>query len=176
MANNGRIRLLRANSSQLSGGKKLAAGQPIYIVDKNYLTVGNLSDDNKAVNAQPIDARRIHGYASDNTAVGTENTGEYKVEPYITGDSKSGLLVKAPDEIKFEADKVSAAEFTGNLKGNVSGNVTGNLTGNVTGNCSGSSSSCTGNAATASALNGEAISGGIRCTIGGKTIVFSYVD
>lgn len=156
MANNGKIRFLRANASNLDSSKKLKAGQPLYIADKNYLTVGNLNDDNKASNAQPIDARRIHGYTSDNNTLNNTNTGEYKVEPYIFDTNKSGLLIKAPDEIKLEADKVSATEFTGNLKGNVSGNVTGdltgnvtgNLTGNVTGNCSGSSSSCTGNAGT----------------------------
>ena len=44
---------------------------------------------------------------------------------------------------------------TGNVNGNVNGNVTGNVTGNVSGNCTGSSSSCTGNAATASACSGN---------------------
>lgn len=131
MANNGKIRFLRANASDLDSTKKLTAGQPLYIADKNYLTVGNLNDDNKASNAQPIDARRIHGYTSDNNTLNNTNTGEYKVEPYIFDTNKSGLLIKAPDEIKLEADKVSATEFTGNLKGNVTGNVVGNLNGNA---------------------------------------------
>jgi len=43
--------------------------------------------------------------------------------------------------------------FIGNLTGNVVGNVTGNVVGNVTGNVTGSSSSCTGNAATATSTN-----------------------
>ena len=43
--------------------------------------------------------------------------------------------------------------FIGNLTGNVVGNVTGNVVGNVTGNITGSSSSCTGNAATATTTN-----------------------
>jgi hypothetical protein len=41
----------------------------------------------------------------------------------------------------------------GNVTGNLTGNVVGNVTGNVTGNVSGSSSSCTGNAATATTTN-----------------------
>jgi hypothetical protein len=43
--------------------------------------------------------------------------------------------------------------FIGNLTGNVVGSVTGNVVGNVTGNVTGSSSSCTGNAATATSTN-----------------------
>ncbi len=43
--------------------------------------------------------------------------------------------------------------FIGNLTGNVVGSVTGNVVGDVTGNVSGSSSSCTGNAATATTTN-----------------------
>lgn len=43
--------------------------------------------------------------------------------------------------------------FIGNLTGNVVGSVTGNVVGDVTGNVTGSSSSCTGNAATATSTN-----------------------
>ena len=103
MANNGKIRFLRANASALDSSKKLNAGQPLYIVDKNYLTVGNLTDDDKASNAQPIDARRIHGYTSDNSTLNNTNTGEYKVEPYTYTESdatKSGVEIKAPDQVK----------------------------------------------------------------------------
>ena len=34
MANNGRIRFLRANTSDLDSTEKLKAGQPLYIADK----------------------------------------------------------------------------------------------------------------------------------------------
>lgn len=62
-----------------------------------------------------------------------------KFQNYIE-NIKSNLVLKNQDNT-----------ITGKIiaNGGIEGNVKGNLQGNVTGNCSGSSSSCTGNAATA---------------------------
>jgi hypothetical protein len=46
-----------------------------------------------------------------------------------------------------------SGSLIGTVTGNVTGNLTGNVTGNLTGNVTGSSSSCTGNAATATTTN-----------------------
>lgn len=72
---------------------------------------------------------------------------------------------KVMDEIKQELKNVKDGsdyllKSTGGtvkgktvFEGGIEGNVKGNVTGNVTGNCSGSSSSCTGNANTATTAN-----------------------
>ena len=62
-----------------------------------------------------------------------------KFQQYIES-IKSNLVLKNQDNT-----------ITGKLK--VNGGIEGNVKGNVTGNCSGSSSSCTGNAATATTAN-----------------------
>ena len=62
-----------------------------------------------------------------------------KFQQYIES-IKSNLVLKNQDNT-----------ITGKLK--VNGGIEGNVQGNVTGNCSGSSSSCTGNAATATTAN-----------------------
>jgi len=55
------------------------------------------------------------------------------------------------------AQNANAVAITG---GTIAGTFTGNITGNVTGNVTGSSGSCTGNAATATALSGPSQSVG----------------
>lgn len=64
MAGNGMIRMLRGTSDKVAEStNKLEAGQPLYITDKNYLTVGDKSgDDSKAVNAKPITVRKVQGW------------------------------------------------------------------------------------------------------------------
>lgn len=59
MAGNGMIRMLRGTSDKVAESTgKLEAGQPLYITDKNYLTVG---DGTKNVNAKPITVREVQG-------------------------------------------------------------------------------------------------------------------
>lgn len=75
-----------------------------------------------------------------NSLISVDGEELYKRFQQYIESIKSNLVLKNQDNI-----------ITGKLT--VNGGVEGNVKGNVTGNCSGSSSSCTGNAATATTAN-----------------------
>ena len=84
----------------------------------------------------------------------------------LTGNTSIGGALGVTGNVAVNTDKFNITAASGNTaiagtlgvtglvtaSGGVSGNLTGNVTGNVTGNTSGSSGSCTGNSATATAL------------------------
>lgn len=63
MAGNDAIHLLRGNG--VDETTTLNAGQPYYNAEKNYLTIGNLEDDNKKINALPVVTPAIFAYPGD---------------------------------------------------------------------------------------------------------------
>ena len=81
MAGNGMIRMLRGTSDKVAESTgKLEAGQPLYITDKNYLTVG---DGTKNVKAKPITVREVQGWWKDKdniTAKGNADP-DYTISP-----------------------------------------------------------------------------------------------
>ena len=74
MAGKNSIQLLRISSNKLSSSDYLLDGQPLYIKDKNYLSIGN---DNSTINKQPITTRSIIGYVGDtNTTLSNDSFNE----------------------------------------------------------------------------------------------------
>ena len=97
---NKKIRILRGTNEKIvnTPGKTLAAGQPLYNIDKNYLTIGTLKNGNEQPLSQlPITVRQIEGYYSDNDQIKNEDDGYYSVGPSQTGT----LLLNAENSIEF---------------------------------------------------------------------------
>lgn len=86
MANNGRIQLLRGSNSAIGNSTgKLNKGQPIYNYDKNYLTIGDRTN-NKNVNDFPITVREVRGWYDDWNGISASmpNTiGDYYIKPSV---------------------------------------------------------------------------------------------
>ena len=83
MAGNGMIRMLRGTSDKVAESTgKLEAGQPLYITDKNYLTVG---DGTKNVKAKPITVREVQGWWADNDNISAKGNAD---PDYIIGQTK----------------------------------------------------------------------------------------
>ncbi len=69
MANNNRIKILRGTADTIAkSSQKLAPGQPLYNVDRNYLTIGNSSGTTK-VNALPIRTNELFGYYDESDQI-----------------------------------------------------------------------------------------------------------
>ena len=93
MANNGRIRLLRTTTMNLiASSEQLVPGQPLYISDKNYLTVGSV--DKLSLASEPITVRKVVGYYGDSSSITNVTTDAYE----FSGDSINKTYIKAPDE------------------------------------------------------------------------------
>lgn len=71
MAGLNSIQLLRISSKNLSSSNYLLEGQPLYIKDKNYLSIG---DNNSTINKQPLAVRSVVGYVGDtNTTISNDS-------------------------------------------------------------------------------------------------------
>ena len=119
MANNGRIRLLRTDSSKLNSVTKLVPGQPLYIDDKNYLTIAGKSE--KSINALPINVRTVKGYYSDSNTLTNVFTSMYE----FSGDSANRTYIKSPDEfyLKIINDNYLRASSNGQVINNLTYNI-----------------------------------------------------
>lgn len=100
------IKVKRGKSAALNTStEKLQAGEALYNLDKNYLTVG--AKDNDALTKKPVAAREIVGYTGDTDAkIGASTTEAYS----IRYDNNSGVVVRSennilstPDTIKMQA-------------------------------------------------------------------------
>ena len=129
MANNGRIRLLRTDSSKLNSVTKLVPGQPLYIDDKNYLTIAGKSE--KSINALPINVRTVKGYYSDSSTLTNVITSMYE----FSGDSANRTYIKSPDEfyLKIINDNYLRASSNGQVINNLTYNIDLYKNTNVTG-------------------------------------------
>lgn len=89
------IKVKRGKSAALnSSTEKLQAGEVLYNLDKNYLTVG--AKDNDALTKKPVAAREIVGYTGDtNDKIGTSTTEAYS----IRYDDDSGVVVSSENNI-----------------------------------------------------------------------------
>lgn len=89
------IKVKRGKSAALnSSTEKLQAGEVLYNLDKNYLTVG--AKDNDALTKKPVAAREIVGYAGDtNDKIGASTTEAYS----IRYDDDSGVVVSSENNI-----------------------------------------------------------------------------
>ena len=76
MPRNNSIHFLRGNSNTVAtSDATLDVGQPLYITDKNYLTVGG-GANTKSVHAAPIVVREVIGYQGDTSDTIGNNTAE----------------------------------------------------------------------------------------------------
>lgn len=89
------IKVKRGKSAALnSSTEKLQAGEVLYNLDKNYLTVG--AKDNDALTKKPVAAREIVGYTGDtNDKIGASTTEAYS----IRYDDDSGVVVSSENNI-----------------------------------------------------------------------------
>lgn len=84
------IKVKRGNSSALnSSTEKLQAGEILYNLDKNYLTVG--SEDGDSLTKKPIATRELVGYVGDTDSKIGANTAEAYSIKY---NSDSGIVIK----------------------------------------------------------------------------------
>ena len=83
MAGYNGIKILRGNSGSLSGKGNLLEGQPLYIKDKNYLTVGG-GTNGARINQSPITVRELIGYADDNNGITGSINNSYSISPNVT--------------------------------------------------------------------------------------------
>ena len=74
------IKVKRGKSAALNTStEKLQAGEILYNLDKNYLTVG--AEDNDALTKKPVAAREIVGYTGDtDSKIGTSTTEAYSIK------------------------------------------------------------------------------------------------
>jgi len=134
-------------SSNTTGALKVSGGistQENLYVGGNAVITGTMTANGGTITLGNAD--------TDNVSFGGEVNSD--VTPDATNTYDLGSSSKKWAE-------VHATTLNGALTGNVTGNVTGNLTGNVTGNTSGSAGSCTGNSATAAALQTARNIGGV---------------
>ena len=85
MAGYNGIKILRGNSGSLSGKGDLLEGQPLYIKDKNYLTVGG-GTNGARINQSPITVRELIGYADDNNGITGSINNSYSISPNVTSN------------------------------------------------------------------------------------------
>ena len=74
------IKVKRGKSAALNTStEKLQAGEILYNLDKNYLTVG--AEDNDALTKKPVAAREIVGYTGDtDSKIGASTTEAYSIK------------------------------------------------------------------------------------------------
>lgn len=89
------IKVKRGKSAALnSSTEKLQAGEVLYNLDKNYLTVG--AKDNDALTKKPVAAREIVGYTGDtDSKIGTSTTEAYS----IRYNDDSGVVISSENNI-----------------------------------------------------------------------------
>ena len=129
MAGYNSIKILRGSSKNLSGN--LMSGQPLYIRDKNYLTVG--SSDGDVINKAPITVRELVGWSSDNGGIISTNSNGYYVRSNSTSNgldifASQPINISAPANINIIASSSPEATTLSNLYLSSSGNM--NLFGN----------------------------------------------
>jgi len=86
---NKRIRFLRGTSDNIAKEttKTLAPGQPLYNIDKNYLTIGSLDryGQEQPLSQFPITVRELHGFYADNDSITKSSSGQYRIGPTVDG-------------------------------------------------------------------------------------------
>lgn len=89
------IKVKRGKSAALNTStEKLQAGEILYNLDKNYLTVG--AEDNDALTKKPVAAREIVGYTGDtDSKIGASTTEAYS----IRYNDDSGVIVSSENNI-----------------------------------------------------------------------------
>lgn len=89
------IKVKRGKSAALnSSTEKLQAGEVLYNLDKNYLTVG--AKDNDALTKKPVAAREIVGYTGDtDSKIGTSTAESYS----IRYNDDSGVVISSENNI-----------------------------------------------------------------------------
>ena len=89
------IKVKRGKSAALNTStEKLQAGEVLYNLDKNYLTVG--AEDNDALTKKPVAAREIVGYTGDtDSKIGASITEAYS----IRYNDDSGVIVSSENNI-----------------------------------------------------------------------------
>lgn len=109
------IKVKRGKSAALNTStEKLQAGEILYNLDKNYLTVG--AKDNDALTKKPVAAREIVGYTGDtDSKIGTSTTEAYSIK-YDTQlkikDGNNTLLVPKKDGTLATTDDITASAST----------------------------------------------------------------
>lgn len=105
------IKVKRGKSAALNTStEKLQAGEILYNLDKNYLTVG--AEDNDALTKKPVAAREIVGYTGDtDSKIGTSTTEAYSIK-YDTQlkikDGDNTLLVPKKDGTLATTEDIAA--------------------------------------------------------------------
>ena len=96
------IKVKRGKSAALNTStEKLQAGEALYNLDKNYLTVG--AKDNDALTKKPVAAREIVGYTGDtDDKIGASTTEAYS----IRYDNNSGVVVRSENNILSTPDTI----------------------------------------------------------------------
>lgn len=89
------IKVKRGKSAALNTStEKLQAGEVLYNLDKNYLTVG--AEDNDTLTKKPVAAREIVGYTGDtDSKIGASTTEAYS----IRYNDDSGVIVSSENNI-----------------------------------------------------------------------------
>lgn len=85
---NAKIKLLRGNTNNLNSTTNLDPGQPLFVMDKNYLIIGDKS--NKKLNGKPITVREVKGYYEDSNGITTSKASEYSFGP--SSDNTSTVI------------------------------------------------------------------------------------
>lgn len=109
------IKVKRGKSAALNTStEKLQAGEILYNLDKNYLTVG--AEDNDALTKKPVAAREIVGYTGDtDSKIGTSTTEAYSIK-YDTQlkikDGNNTLLVPKKNGTLATTEDITASAST----------------------------------------------------------------
>lgn len=109
------IKVKRGKSAALNTStEKLQAGEILYNLDKNYLTVG--AEDNDALTKKPVAAREIVGYTGDtDSKIGASTTEAYSIK-YDTQlkikDGDNTLLVPKKNGTLATTEDINASAST----------------------------------------------------------------
>lgn len=109
------IKVKRGKSAALNTStEKLQAGEILYNLDKNYLTVG--AEDNDALTKKPVAAREIVGYTGDtDSKIGASTTEAYSIK-YDTQlkikDGNNTLLVPKKNGTLATTEDITASAST----------------------------------------------------------------
>ena len=109
------IKVKRGTSAALnSSTEKLQAGEVLYNLDKNYLTVG--VGDNDSLTKKPVAAREIVGYTGDtDSKIGTSTTEAYSIKydaQLKIKDGNNTLLVPKKDGTLATIEDIPAKVLT----------------------------------------------------------------
>ena len=109
------IKVKRGTSAVLnSSTQKLQAGEVLYNLDKNYLTVG--AEDNDALTKKPVAAREIVGYTGDtDSKIGASTTEAYSIKydkQLKIKDGDNTLLVPKKDGTLATTEDIPARVLT----------------------------------------------------------------